>query len=424
MLEKMTDLFVAHKTESGKSVAIVGSGPAGLSAAYYLRKAGHSVAVFEERAEAGGMLLYSIPSCRLPKDVVRKQLQALCNMGIVLKVAVQPASMFIVDVLSKHFNAMLITAGAWKEKTHDLKGNGRIFSGIEFLKKVNMGDTSIPGKKVVIIGVGNVAIDVERALLRLHAEPVMMYRRGRKEMPAFKDELEKAVEEGIAFRFFTLPVEASEDQGKISLRCVRTRLGPVDASGRRVPIVKPDSDAVLFDASVLAIGEEPDWEVVPKELQKKPNEISSDHFLGHNIYMAGDFIEGPSTVIEAATSGRAAVNQIDPSLKRLQQTEENRRARFAISSFQSNERASGIDLPVTVRSDLGTRDIRGISRDEAEREAGRCFNCGCAAVNASDIGTALVALKGTIVTAKRSIDALNFLHHPQRRQLCLIRMSW
>lgn len=116
---------------------------------------------------------------------------------------------------------MLIAAGAWKEKTHHLKGNGRIFSGIEFLKKVNMGDTSIPGKKVVIIGVGNVAIDVERTLLRLYAEPVVMYRRGRKEMPAFKDELEKAVEEGIAFRFFTLPVESSEDQGKISLRCVR-----------------------------------------------------------------------------------------------------------------------------------------------------------------------------------------------------------
>jgi NADPH-dependent glutamate synthase beta subunit-like oxidoreductase/CO/xanthine dehydrogenase FAD-binding subunit len=409
ILERAADIFASPGKESGRSIAIIGSGPAGLSAAYYLRKQGHSVTVHERLPEAGGMLLYSIPSYRLPGEIVRKQVQALQSMGIVFKLGVHPGKDFPVDELAKRFNAVLIATGAWKEKPQTLKGNATILSGLEFLKRVNVGDESLPGEKVAVVGGGNVAIDVARTLLRLGAKPVVIYRRGRKEMPAFRDELEKALEEGVVFRFLTLPTEAVEADGKVKLTCVKMKLGPLDASGRRRPVAKPGSDSTaLFDAVIMAIGEEPDTGIIPEALRKEVNNGFSSHLIGENIFRAGDFMSGSSTVIEAVASGRSAADLIHRSLMETGETENHRQTQFIFPSFQTDDRVSANDLPLSVRSSLDAEEQQGISRTEAEKEAGRCFNCGCLAVNPSDIGTALLALKGTILTTRRSIEASEF----------------
>jgi NADPH-dependent glutamate synthase beta subunit-like oxidoreductase/CO/xanthine dehydrogenase FAD-binding subunit len=408
-LENMTEIFPSPEMESGKSITIIGSGPAGLSAAYYLRKRGHGVTVYEKLPEPGGMLRYSIPSYRLPKDVVRKQIRALQHMGIVFRTGTCLGDDFTVEGLASCSDAVLIATGAWKEKPQTVKGNAPVYSGLEFLKKVNMGERTIPGKKVAVIGGGNVAIDVARTLLKLGAKPIVIYRRGRKEMPAFRDELEKAMEAGVVFRFLTLPVEVSETNSKVALGCVKMKLGPVDESGRRRPVVKPGSDFSLsLDAVMTAIGEEPDTEVLSGEFRKKASDRYSGHHLGRNIFRAGDFMSGSSTVIEAVTSGRVAAREIDLSFAGATQVEPRKPAQFVVPSFLTHDRVSEADLPVSGKSGLEDEERQGIGIPDAEREAGRCFNCGCVAVNPSDIGTALLALEGKIVTTKRNIEASDF----------------
>jgi len=409
MLERITEIFTSPEKETGKNIAIVGSGPAGLSAAYYLRKTGHAVTVYERLPEPGGMLRYSIPSYRLPKDIVRRQIQALQNMGIAFESGVCLGENFTVEKLSGRFDAVLIATGAWKEKPQVIKGNATIHSGLELLKIVNMGERRIPGKRVAVIGGGNVAVDVARTLLRLGAKPVVIYRRGRKEMPAFKDELEKAIEEGVAFRFLTLPIETSEANGKITLKCVKMKLGSVDLSGRRRPVVKPGSDfPLLLDAVVMAIGEEPDTDVLSGEFRKRIGNRYPGHQLGGNVFRAGDFMNGSSTVIEAVSSGRVAAQEINLSLMGVRQAEEYKPPRFVVPSFTTDIRVSNVDLPVSQRSGLDEEERHGIGMSEAQKEAGRCFNCGCVAVNPSDIGTALLALEGKIVTSKRNVEASDF----------------
>ena len=243
-----------------------------MSAAYYLRRSGHRVKVFEKLPEAGGMLLYSIPSYRLPKDVVRKQVRALEGMGITFQNGVTVGKDVTVAELMGRFAAVFVAGGAWKERPLGIKGEKLALSGLEFLNRINGGDRTIPGKKVAVVGGGNVAMDVARTLLRLGAEPVVLYRRTRDEMPAFKDELEKAIEEGIEFQFLTLPTQASkadgQAKGKITLTCVRMQLGAPDASGRPQPVPIPGSDfTATFDAVIKAIGEEPDTSLLPPEFQ-------------------------------------------------------------------------------------------------------------------------------------------------------------
>ena len=315
MLEHSAAIYTAPAAESGKKIAIIGSGPAGLTAAYYLRRAGHSVTVYEKLPEAGGMLSYSIPGYRLPKDVVKKQVKALEGMGTVFKVGVSAGKDIKVEELQSRFDAVLIAAGAWKERALGLDGTSPVLSGLQFLKGINEGDRSMPGKKVAVIGGGNVAIDVARTLARLGAKPVVLYRRTRKEMPAFEDEMEKALEEGVLFRFLTLPTRAERSGKKIRLTCVKMKLGARDNSGRRSPMPQEGSDFVaVYDAVIRATGEVPDRALLPSGSKKKAAGSLSGHFAGQNIYVAGDFMSGSSTVIEAVASGREAAYEIGRSL--------------------------------------------------------------------------------------------------------------
>ena len=413
MLERMNEIFMPPETKSRRSIAIIGSGPAGLTAAYTLRKSGHRVTVFEKLPEAGGMLLYSIPPYRLPKEVVRKQIRALEGMGIKFEVGVNVGKDVTLAKLMGRFDAVFLASGAWKERSLGIKGKKVALSGLEFLNSVNAGAREIPGKKFAVIGGGNVAMDVARTLLRLGAEPVVIYRRSQAEMPAFKDEVEKAKEEGIKFEFLALPTEASEANGKITLKCVRMRLGSPDASGRPKPIPIKGSDFTTpFDAIIKAVGEEPDRSILPAAFRRKALKASpSAYLLGKNLFAGGDFITGPSTVAQAVASGREAANLIERSFKGSQVSAKSggTEPTFRSASFETAPRIRIPKVAVSERvKSVNVEDTPGLSLSEIETEASRCFNCGCLAVNPSDIGIALTALDANIVTTKRTVDAQTF----------------
>jgi NADPH-dependent glutamate synthase beta subunit-like oxidoreductase len=412
-LERMTEVFKPPASESGKNIAIIGSGPAGLAAAYYLRRSGHRVTVFEKLPQAGGMLFYSIPPYRMPKDVVRKQIQALAGMGIEFRVGVHVGKDVTVAELTGRFDAVFLASGAWEEKPVGIRGEEITLSGLQFLNQANTAMGEMPGRKVAIIGGGNVALDVARTLRRLGGEPVVVYRRSRGEMPAFRDEVEKAQEEGIEFWFLTLPIEASQAEGKIMLKCVRMQLGSSDASGRPQPVPIPGSDfSSMFDAVIKAVGEKPDASLLPVEFRRKARKATpSARLLGRNLFAGGDFITGPSTVVQAIASGREAARLIERSFKGSQPSSKQTGTDqvFRSPSFTVESR---IRVPVSPASErlksMDVEDIRSVDFNEAKTEASRCFNCGCLAVSPSDIGIALIALGATIVTTKRTLDAQNF----------------
>jgi thioredoxin reductase len=409
----MSEFFRPPKDRSRRSIAVIGSGPAGLAAAYYLRRSGHLVTVYERLQEAGGMLLYSIPPYRLPKDVVRRQIQALEGMGIKIEVGVNVGKDVTITKLMGRFDAVFLAGGAWKERPLGIKGEKVFLSGLEFLKKVNTGSREIPGEKVAVIGGGNVAMDVARTLLRLGAEPVVIYRRSREEMPAFRDEVEKAKEEGIEIQFLTLPTEALGADGRVTLRCVRMKLGFPDASGRPKPVPIRGSDfTATFDAVIKAIGEEPDTSLLPAKFRQKARKTeSSVHRLAKNLFAGGDFMSGPSTVVQAVASGREAADLIELSFKGVKPTAKEawRGPNFRSPSFEATPRVRIPELSAYERvKNMEVEDVRGISLSEIETEANRCFNCGCLAVNPSDIGIVLMALDAKIVTTKRTLDAQSF----------------
>jgi len=414
ILENAGEIITPPQGNIAKSVAIAGSGPAGLSAAYYLRKLGYSVTVFEKMEKAGGLLTYGIPPYRLPKDVVGRQLKALEGMGIEFSLKTELGQ----DVPMNRFDAVFLACGAWKERPAGIKGEQLVISGIEFLRNSNLGIRKVPGKKVAVIGGGNVAVDVARTLLRLGVKPVILYRRSRAEMPAVKEEVEKAEEEGIKIQFLTLPVEASRKDGKITLKCTKMRLGPPDKTGRPQPVpVKGSEFTADFDAVIKAIGEEPDTSAIPGEFLDKKGRLKVDastHSLGKNIFAGGDFVTGPATVVAAIAAGRKAASSIDQYLGGTGAQYSGNGAgklpeKFNSSYLKKKSRVDTPELPVTKRvQSVDIEDVGSLDSTAVETEANRCLNCSCVAVNSSDMAPALIALGAKIKTTKRVIEAEKF----------------
>ncbi|AET66713.1 NADPH-dependent glutamate synthase, homotetrameric [Desulfosporosinus orientis DSM 765] len=323
---------------SGKRVAIIGAGPAGLACAGDLAKAGHTVTVFEALHVAGGVLMYGIPQFRLPKEIVQTEIDTLKAMGVEILTNQVVGKVTSVDELMENgYDAAFIGTGAGLPYFMNIPGenlNG-VYSANEFLTRTNLmkgyrfPEYATPvkvGKNVAVLGAGNVAMDSARTALRLGAENVyIIYRRSRDEMPARKEELEHAEEEGIQFRLLTNPVSIEGDErGWVkSLTCLRYELGEPDASGRRSPIpIKGSEFEIPMDTVVVAIGQGPNPLVTTStpglELNKRGNIVADPDTLMTSkpgVFAGGDIVTGAATVILAMGAGKKAAAGIDQYLK-------------------------------------------------------------------------------------------------------------
>ena len=322
---------------TGKKVAVVGSGPAGLTIAGDLIKKGHKITIFEALHEPGGVLAYGIPEFRLPKAIVRREVEFLKNLGVGLIFDFVVGRTLTIDELLEEFQAVFLGTGAglpWFMEIPGENANG-IYSANEYLTRSNLMkayifpeyDTPIKrGKRVAVIGGGNVAMDSARTALRLGAEEVrIIYRRSRTEMPARQEEIENAEEEGIIFEFLTLPVRfIPDDSGWVrEMECLRMQLGEPDASGRRRPVpVKGSEFRTPVDIVVVAIGQSPN-PLIPSttsgiEVGKWGNivvEPATGRTSKRGVFAGGDVVRGGATVILAMGDARVAARAIDEYLK-------------------------------------------------------------------------------------------------------------
>jgi len=310
---------------NGKGLAVIGSGPAGMSAAYYARLLGFKISIFEALPEMGGVLRVGIPNYRLPRDVVTSEFEGLKNMGIELRPETAVGKDITLDELRNEYDYIFLATGVHTSMKLKLEGEDQshqIMSGLGMLKKVALGEKVDPGRKVAVIGGGNTAIDAARTAIRLGSDVTVIYRRSESEMPAHPEEVEEAREEGVNFRFLATPekVELNDDGTIRNLVCCEMELGPPDESGRRRPIKKED---VLFDfktdSIVTAIGEIPLFDYLNEIVKTENRTVAVNECLEVNakadgktrIFAGGDIIDMPHTVVHAVASGKRAAIAMD-----------------------------------------------------------------------------------------------------------------
>ena len=322
---------------NGHKVAVVGSGPAGLTCAGDLARKGYEVTVFEALHLAGGVLVYGIPEFRLPKSIVQKEVDGLKAMGVTIATDTVVGRTVSIDELQNEmgFEAVFIGSGAGLPMFMDIPGvNYRgVYSANEFLTRINLmkayrpdSDTPIQHpRKVAVVGGGNVAMDAARCAKRLGAEVSIVYRRGMEELPARKEEVEHAEEEGIVFRTLCNPVEilANENDDVTAIRCIRMELGEPDASGRRRPIEVKGSEFELdVDCVIMALGTSPNPLIKDTtkglEINKTGGIVVNEDGLTskNNVYAGGDAVTGAATVILAMGAGKTAAKAIDEALSK------------------------------------------------------------------------------------------------------------
>ena len=308
---------------TGKKIAVIGGGPAGLSCAYYLRVMGHSVTIFEAMPELGGMTMYGIPSYRLPKNVLKSDVDTVIKTGIEVRTNTAIGGELSLETLQNEYDSVFLGIGAWKSRKMGIPGenlNG-VVHGIEFLRRVNTGEKVALGHKVVVVGGGNTAMDVARTALRLGSEVTVVYRRSRGEMPADVNEVVEAEEEGVKFLYLTNPVKIAGTDKISMVELVKMRLGEPDSSGRRKPIpIKGSNFEISADTVILAIGQYCDENLLRnlKIKNQRGKAVVDDITLQTSIegvFAGGDLVLGPSTVIESIATGRRAALMIDLYLK-------------------------------------------------------------------------------------------------------------
>ena len=324
-------------TQNGHKVAIIGSGPSGLTAAGDLAKDGYQVTVFEALHLAGGVLVYGIPEFRLPKQIVQKEIDNLKAIGVDIQTNMVIGKILTIDELfDMGYEAIYIGSGAGLPRFMNIPGESLkgVYSANEYLTRINLMKAYQEGsktpikhsKKVAVVGGGNVAMDAARSAMRMGADEVsIVYRRGMEELPARKEEVEHAMEEGIIFRTLTNPVEVLGDKkGEVcGMKCVEMELGEPDASGRRSPVVKPGTEFIMdIDTMIMAIGTSPNpliRKTTPGLETNKRGCIVTDGENGltsrEGVYAGGDAVTGAATVILAMGAGKAAAKAIDEYIK-------------------------------------------------------------------------------------------------------------
>jgi NADH-quinone oxidoreductase subunit F len=386
---------VRPEERNGKKVAIVGSGPAGLTCAYYLALKGYGVTIFEALPVAGGMLAVGIPEYRLPRDVLNYEIENIKKLGVEIRTNTAVGKDVDFASLRREYNAVFIATGAHKGQKMKIEGEEAegVVDAVEFLRNVNLGRELKIGQRVVVVGGGNAAIDAARTAKRLGKDVRIFYRRTKREMPAMKEEVEEALREGIEIQFLVAPTRVLTQGSKVAaVECIRMRLADLDKSGRRRPVPIEGSEfTVELDALIPAISQQPDiaeliggngfkfsrWQTIEVD----PETLYSGEA---GVFAGGDVVTGPLTVTEAMAHGKIAANMIDKHIRGepLKREYKVTRPAMHVEAAELTEeeiarlhRPQMPALPVEDRRENFREVELGLTEEMAVLEARRCLRC-------------------------------------------------
>ena len=382
--------------DTGKRVAVIGGGPAGLTAAYYLRQKGHGVTVYDAAAKMGGMLRYGIPAYRLPKDLLDREIAEIERLGITMKNNVRLGSDITLEQLRQEYDAVILATGAWSSMNMRVPGEtlDGVTGGIQFLHDISSGEGAVPdltGKRVAVCGGGNTAMDACRTAVRCGADKVyVIYRRTRSEMPAEEIEIAEAAEEGVIYQFLTNPAEIIGENGHVKqLKLQIMELGEPDASGRRSPVpVEGRFEYLDVDLVIMAIGQKPDAAGLDGIQLTKKGTVEADEstFLTNlpDVYAIGDATNrGASIAVEAIGEAGRCAAVVDSALRGEMQpyrTPFYSRKQVTAEDLADREKQPRCQMPVRPAAER-RQDFApvspGITDETAVREAKRCLECGC-----------------------------------------------
>ena len=400
--EQANRFIPALAPNTGKKVAIVGSGPAGLTAAWFLLCHGHEVTILDANAQAGGMMRYGIPRFRLPDAVIESDLATLLDMGLEFQFNTTFGKNVTLETLHGNYDAVFLAVGAQQAATMNIAGEGSpgVTSGIEFLRKAASGEQPHPGKLVVVTGGGNTAIDAARTALRLGASTVtILYRRSREEMPANASEIQEALAEGIILIEWAAPTEIRSVNGALEITAITMSPGAVDSSGRRRPIPVEGSEfTITADTIISAIGQQIDHLIADTagigtgqygELMVNPVTLQSETAW---LFAGGDCVTGTDTAIRAVEQGKRAAHAINLFLhgemvvapKVPFNSSYGARDEAPQAFYQRKQPADRVavpELPPSERKASFSEVVTGYTEALAREEAARCLQCKCNAIN-------------------------------------------
>jgi NADPH-dependent glutamate synthase beta subunit-like oxidoreductase len=370
-----------------EKVAVIGSGPAGLSCAFHLAKRGFQVKIFEGYGEPGGMMRYGIPSYRLPNYILRRELENIWKLGIELECNIKVGVNIPMDQLIQHYDAVFVGIGAQTGLTIDIPGQDarNVFSGVEFLREINSGKYVDVGKDVVVIGGGNTAMDCARVAKRLGANVSVVYRRTRVEMPAITAEIDEAMEERVMFRYHTNPVKIIQDNDRVvGILSVQMELKEPDASGRARPVPIAGSESVIpADTVILATGQAVEYDGI--EVHTRDNKwIAANENLMTSIegvFAGGDAVLGLETVSAAIGQGTRAASAIEDYIdgsveSRLASPPVIYSKDLNTYYYQKTRRFEKEALPIHMRLKHFKELYPALDPEAIIDEAERCFSCG------------------------------------------------
>ncbi|EJB0232321.1 formate dehydrogenase subunit alpha [Vibrio vulnificus] len=397
------------KADKNKRIAIVGSGPGGLTAGYYLTNEGYQVDVFEAMPQAGGWLRYGIPEYRLPKRILDKEIELMCRNGMAIHTDKKLGRDISLSQLSQDYDAVCLAVGASKAVAMDYPGSDLdgCYLGVDYLKDFVTEQRFITGKKVAVIGGGNTAIDCARTAVRTGADTTLIYRRTRDEMPAEDYEIEEAEHEGVKFHFLTNPAEnIADEQGRVcSVKLEKMALGAADASGRRRPEATGEYFTEAFDTVIAAVSQQADLSFMQGEALTLPltrwNTADANPETMHsgtgNIFSIGDFRRGPATAVEAVADGRIAAQAIDRffdgdmeniPLKPFNSRKEQKLKQVDPLHFSHLQKVARTIMPelTSQQREQSFEEVElGFDNAEAMAEAARCLECGCQVNTSCDL---------------------------------------